>query len=329
MEKHSRIRDTLRHIVATSFRAIRGVFRLAGFLLRLPGLSLRHALLSNRTGMASILVAILVLAGVVQACLRYSPVVMAAVCIGIVVLQILLFRAFLWVYRPEVRIKSFVFLAAAIGVIVAVFRLVEFGLSKVKHRASDGHSLPEDPGTGMDETDTETQLKEIRIVLRLGRGIWRLIPQTRGQLFPVLMASWLALTTVAILLFAICFYSLARIGLPVLEFSGGSGCLWCNLAASLAVFTTAPISNVSLTSAWGLFICGVEVADALLLLGLFLALLMRLVPHDSARGLEKIETAVKEMNEKVETRLELAFKEFGTGVTRGGTDSPTQHEPPS
>ena len=329
MEKHSRIRDTLRHIVATSFRAIRGVFRLAGFLLRLPGLSLRHALLSNRTGMASILVAILVLAGVVQACLRYSPVVMAAVCIGIVVLQILLFRAFLWVYRPEVRIKCFVFLAAAIGLVVALLRLLEFALSKVKHRTPDGHSLPEDAGTGIDQGDSETQLKAILVVLRLACGMRRLIPQTRGQLFPVLMASWLALTTLAILLFAICFYSLAGIGLPVLDFSGGSGCLWCNLAASLAVFTTAPISNVSPTSAWGLFICGVEVADALLLLGLFLALLMRLVPHDPARGLEKIETAVKEMNEEIEARLELAFKEFGTGVTRGGTDSPTQHEPPS
>jgi len=167
------------------------------------------------------------------------------------------------------------------------------------------------------------------VVLRLVRGMRRLIPQTRGQLFPVLMASWLALTTLAILLFAICFYSLAGIGLPVLDFSGASGCLWCNLAASLAVFTTAPISNVSPTSAWGLFICGVEVADALLLLGLFLALLMRLVPHDSARGLEKIETAVKEMNEEIEATLELASKEFDRRVTRGGTDSPTQHELPS
>jgi len=279
--------------------------------------------------MASILVSVLVLAGAAQVWLRYSPVVIAAICIAIIVLQILLFRAFLWVYRPEERIKSFVILAAAIRLVVVVLRFFEFALSKVKHRASDGHSLQEDAGTGMDETDTETQLEEIRIVLRLVGGMQRLIPQTRGQLFPILMASWLALAALAIVVYGICFYSLAGIGLPVVDFSGGSGCLWCNLAASLAVFTTAPISNVSLTSAWGLFICGVEVADALLLLGLFLALLMRLVPHDSARELEKIETAVKEMNEKFETRLELAFKEFGTGVTRGGTDSPTQHEPPS
>ena len=60
-----------------------------------------------------------------------------------------------------------------------------------------------------------------------------------------------------------------------------------------------------------------------------LLLLMRLVPHDPARGLEKIETAVRDMNEEVETILELAFEEFDTGVTRGGTDSRTQHKPPS
>ena len=329
MEKLSRIRCALRHIDVASFKVIRRVFRVAGFLLRLPVLSLRYAIFSNTSGIASILVAVLVLAGVVQALVRYLPVLIAAVCFGIVVLQILLFRAFLWVYRPEKRIKSFVILAGGIGIIVVVLRVLEFALSKVKQRASDGHSRPEDAGTGMDETDTETQRDEIRIVLRLVGGIQRLIPQTRGQLFPVLMASWLALAALAIVVYGICFYSLAGIGLPVVDFSGGSGCLWCNLAASLAVFTTAPISNVSLTSAWGLFICGIEVADALLLLGLFLALLMRLVPHDSARELEKIETAVKEMNEKVETRLDLAFKEFGTGVTRGGTDFPTQHEPPS
>jgi hypothetical protein len=280
--------------------------------------------------MASILVAVLVLAGVVQALLRYLPVLIAAVCIGIVVLQILLFRAFLWVYRPEERIKSFVVFGKVIAFMVALFRIFERALlSNVKRSAPDGDSLSEDAGTGIDQDDSKTNLKVIRGVLRLGRGMRRLIPQTRAQLFPVLMASWLALAILAILLFAICFYSLARIGLPVLEFSGGSGCLWCNLAASLAVFTTAPISNVSLISAWGLFICGIEVADALLLLGFFLALLMRLVPHDSVRELEKIETALKEMNEDIEVIVELGLEEVERIVTHGSTDSPTQQERPS
>ena len=305
MEKHSRIRDILRRIGITSWWIIRGIFRLAGFLLRLPGLCLRHALLSDRTRMALIRIVILALASVIQVYLRYSPVVMAAVCIDIVALQIMLFRAFLWVYRPEVRIKSFVIFAAYIGLVNGLFGVFEvLALSRVQHRASDGPSIAEDAGTAIDEGDTEIQLTSIRLMRCLMRGMRRLIPETRGQLFPVLMASWLALATLAIVVYGICFYSLAGIGLPVVDFSGSSGCLWCNLAASLAVFTTAPLSNVSLTSAWGLFICGVEVADALLLLGLFLALLMRLVPHDSARELEKIEMAVNDVNKEVEMRFE-------------------------
>jgi len=329
MEILSRIQGAIRHIAAAIFWVIRRVFQLTKFLLRLPALSLSRALLSDRTGIASILTAILVLASFIQTCLDYSPAVIVAVCTGIVVLQILLFRAFLWVYKPEVRIKSFVLLAAAIGLVVALLRAFEFTLGKVKQQAPDGNPHSKDTGTDIGQDDRKTQLMGIHVARRLMHGVFKLIPRTRGQLFPLLMASWLGLTTLVIFVYGICFYSLAGIGIPVLVFSGGSGCFWCGIAASLAIFTTTPISNVALTNAWGLFICGVEVADALLLLGLFLALLIRLVPHDSARGLEKIEAAVKKLNEATEARLELASKEFDKRVMRGDINSPTQHEPPS
>lgn len=325
------MRFALTYAATASFRGIRASCRFLLLMIRTPVVVLQHALLSDKAGVATILVLLLAAAIAAQMSVRHSNVTIAAVCVGLGALQILLFRAFLWVYKPAQRMRSFVILTASFTLLIALFRLLEAAAARRTKRVSEadpaGNRLEADEDEG--KTHEELVVVVLHFVLRLARGTRRLIPQTRAQLFPILILSWFALAGCVILSFGVSFHSLAVTGFQVLDFSGSHECLWCNITGSFSIFTTAPLSSAIPVSPWALLMCGVEAVDALLLLGLFVSLLMRLVPYDAARGLEKIEQSLKELNDKVDEKLDAAIQELDTIVASGAPPPSTQSQPAS
>lgn len=284
----SKVRQGAPILAKSGLKVIRAILRFISLLLRSPVCLIHFVPFSNRQGVATILLAGLAISIVSETFLAYPPLVKTSICIGIGALEILPFRAFLWIYRPERRIKSFIVLGVVFDLLMAVFRLADHAIRKSTDSEANGKNI-EGKTVSDPKQKSERQLRIIRILLSTGRSAKRLVPQTGKQLYPILMASWLVLTVLVVLVFAMCFYSFSEIEQPVLEIIGNSGSFLHFLGASLAVFTTAPVSTVYPLDTWGLSFCDIEITDALLLLGLFLAMLIRLVPHDSAKGLEKLE----------------------------------------
>ena len=129
----------------------------------------------------------------------------------------------------------------------------------------------------------------------------------------MMIVSWLILAASVVVVFGITIHSLAASGYPVVGVDGGRGALWQSISASFTIFTTAPIADVAPVSAIGFGLSVVEVLDALFLVGLFVALVIRLVPGDPAQGFERLEKAISDMNEEVEKRLSVVARQISEG----------------
>ena len=258
-----------------------------------------------------ILFSLLVVVAVAQTFSLPPAAALSAALIGVSVVQVLLFRAFLWVYRPLERVRSFVVLSAAVALMAAIFRVLELGLRRSSVTASEQSTCAPDLDTRTKER--EAQLAAVRVIQFLARGVRRVIPQTRKQLFPMMIVSWLILAASVVVVFGITIHSLAASGYPVVGVDGGRGALWQSISASFTIFTTAPIADVAPVSAIGFGLSVVEVLDALFLVGLFVALVIRLVPGDPAQGFERLEKAISDMNEEVEKRLSVVARQISEG----------------
>ena len=298
--------------------------------IRGPRLLIRFLVFSDLPGVASLLWGASFISGIVQVVSGSYPIVLAAVCIGMIALHALLARAFLWAYRPDTRLRKLLPSSLSLYIVVQLLKLVEFAQRHSGGRTPDMQTTA--GGTTNPARDERKPTRgSARVVLRLFSWGLRMFPQTRSNLFSTILLSWAALTLAVVIYFAIVFHSLARVGHPVVEGTGLLSGFWHNLASSMALFTSAPVARVSPTGVYGLLLSGIEAVDALLLLGLFLALIVRLVPRESEEKLHEIELVLADMHDRVEKEMSVALETIGSPpneapVSNGDVSSDTHEQ---
>jgi len=223
--------------------------------------------------------------------------------IGAIALHALLFRLFLWVYRPIERVDKMVGIGFATRAVEAILELARHAI-EVDRASREGH------GSNEEHQPTKARLAALRFVLWLLGGARHLLPQKREQLFPILLVAWIGLAFMTILFFAVAIRSLGpeviRFAVPVV----GQSSLWRSVVGSFALFSGAPIASVVQMSAVGFALCVTETLDALYLVGLFLVFLIRLVPYDASKRFEKLEGMLGEADEEIEVVLEVTKEQI-------------------
>jgi len=147
--------------------------------------------------------------------------------------------------------------------------------------------------------------------LRKARRLAKRIPAEEGQLIPFFVLAYLLIAGIIVAGYAVAFYALTRANVPQLVLMHGETSLLSYWLASLAIFTTAPISAVQPTGSLGAAFCTLEIVNAVLMLVLFFSLLFR--------GMAGRSFAIRtELRKEKETLIESINEE----ITSLGGDAP-------
>lgn len=226
--------------------------------------------------------------------------------LGCLALQMLVFRLFQWVYKPIERVSRLGTLRLVSVLLNVLFAMIRHALelesrSRVKCEAEAEASDP---------ARDETNLTAVRFVEFLANRTRKLIPQTRQQLFPLLIAFWFLLALLVIAFFGGVYFSSGALEFGVPSFAISPNDLWISILGSFGVFTGTSIGDSFRATTLGLVLYAVEVVDALFLVGLFLALVIRLVPYDAGERFTDLEAALDEFDEEVAVMLEISQEEI-------------------
>ena len=283
--------------------------RVVAALAKIARCGVCFVLFSQRAGVASMMLLVLVGVLLAQSLVTGPAIAIFASILAVLIFEVLLLRGMRWAFNPAQRLWSVLPVNVALKAVAYLFDAASVALE-----IQEEHSHEDDTMVGSGSEDGERSRVEVRVAVcrwlsQVGKRMARAIPTSRTRLVQTLIAGWLVLSLIAVFVFAVLFYSFDRAGIPMIRAITSSNGLGKYVAASTAVFTRAPIASVDPLNTWGLLLCALELANSLALLGLFIALVIRVVPHDS-QNLNQLDTASIEFDEKLDNVIERLHRDL-------------------
>jgi len=251
----------------------------------------------------------LVLTWCVNLLVNHQMVVMASSVLNLAVVHFLILRTLRWAFRPASPLRAVVRRALAGSAVLLLLGMLFRALGKAPtdtaetlHSSLMGKPMP----------TTQEHLAQ------LGDGFMKQaqvrasrIPLGQERLIVFLVAMWVALGAGIVFSYASVYFGLSKAGILLFGSATSSGGLTSFVAASLAIFTTAPIASVTSAGYTGLVLSAFQVLDAGLMVVLFLSLVLRALPRDSAKEVEEVERFGDEKTKKLEELQDQLEEIFG------------------
>jgi len=253
----------------------------------------------------------LVLTWCVNLLVNHRMVVMTSSVLNLVVVHFLILRTLRWAFRPAAPMLAVLRRTLTMSAFLMFLGMVFRALGKAPTHADRTDTLYSSL-MGKTMPTTRDRLAELgEAFTREAQARASRIPVKQERLIVFLVAMWVTLDAGIVFSYASVYFGLSKAGILLFGASTSSGGLTSFVAASLAIFTTAPVASVTSAGYTGLVLSAFQVLDAGLMVVLFLSLVLRALPRDSAKEVEEVERFGDEKKKKLKELQDQLEEIFG------------------